>query len=106
MLRPILHILKIGGKLIEDPRKLKKALQLFCELEGYKILVHGGGKRASELLKQMNIEPKMHEGRRITDENTLEVVVMTYAGSINKNIVCRPTPMNPILIFSLGLKLL
>lgn len=87
MLRPILHILKIGGKLIEKPKKLQEALKLFNELEGYKILVHGGGKRASELLTQMGIKPKMHQGRRITDEETLEVVVMVYAGLLNKNIV-------------------
>ena len=50
-------------------------------------MVHGGGKRASELLKALQISPRMHEGRRITDEPTLEVVTMVYAGSINKRIV-------------------
>lgn len=94
MLRPILHILKIGGRLIENPDKLQEALQVFYQLDGYKILVHGGGKRASELLAQMGIQPKMHDGRRITDEATLEVVVMVYAGLINKRIVSQLQEMS------------
>jgi len=89
MFQPVLHILKIGGKLIEEPRMLQKVLEVFHQLEGYKILVHGGGKRADELLAQMGIKPQMHEGRRITDEATLDVVVMVYAGLINKKVVSR-----------------
>lgn len=85
--RPKLHILKIGGKLIEDPGRLNNVLANFSQLEGHKILVHGGGKRANQLCQQLSIEPKMIEGRRITDEPTLEIVTMVYAGLINKNIV-------------------
>lgn len=87
MFRPVLHILKIGGKLIEQPQKLEEVLKVFHQLEGYKALVHGGGKRADDLLKQMRIKPQMYEGRRLTDEQTLDVVVMVYAGLLNKKIV-------------------
>ena len=87
MSKPILHILKIGGKLIENPPRLERLLSDFTNLNGHKILVHGGGKRASQLCHALSIEPKMIEGRRITDEPTLEIVTMVYAGLINKNIV-------------------
>ncbi len=58
-------------------------------LEGYKILVHGGGKIASEVSASMGLEPKMSGGRRITDEQTLDVVTMVYAGLLNKKIVSK-----------------
>lgn len=82
-----LKIIKIGGNVIDNPEMLNQFLRDFGQIEGYKILVHGGGKKASKVLSAMGIEPKMVGGRRITDENTLEVVTMVYAGLINKQIV-------------------
>lgn len=82
-----LTIIKIGGKVINQAELLRKVLQDFSDLEGKKILVHGGGRKASEVLAQMNITPKMVAGRRITDAETLEVVAMVYAGLINKQVV-------------------
>lgn len=82
-----LTILKIGGKVLANPNKLQLLLQQFAAMEDKKILVHGGGKKASEVLQKMGITPKMHEGRRITDEATLEVAVMVYAGLMNKTVV-------------------
>ena len=82
-----LTILKIGGNIINDPALLAKILKDFSNLKEQKILVHGGGKRASALMRQMGIEPKLVEGRRITDAQTLEIVTMVYAGLINKKIV-------------------
>jgi acetylglutamate kinase len=82
-----LSIVKVGGKVIEEVNKLNQLLDAFSGLEGVKILVHGGGKKASELLLRLGIPPKMINGRRITDETTLEVVTMVYAGLINKKIV-------------------
>ena len=84
-----LHIIKIGGNVINDEASLSEFLKDFVYLSGKKILVHGGGKKASELLKSIGIEPKMVGGRRITDQATLEVVTMVYAGLINKNIVAQ-----------------
>lgn len=82
-----LNVLKIGGKLIEDEESLNALLEAFLNLKGAKILIHGGGKRATELLHQLEISPKMINGRRITDAATLEVVVMVYAGLLNKKMV-------------------
>jgi len=84
-----LHIYKIGGNLIEDETALQKFLKPFSQLTGPKILVHGGGKKASELLPKLGIAPKMVNGRRITDRATLDAVVMVYSGLVNKNIVAQ-----------------
>lgn len=82
-----LKIFKIGGGIIDDEIQLNRFLEDFSKVEGAKILVHGGGKGASNQLKRMGIEPKMVDGRRITDAETLEVVVGFYAGVTNKTIV-------------------
>lgn len=82
-----LSIVKIGGNVIEDKEELTKFLKLFAQLDGLKILVHGGGKKASEILKKMGIAPKIVDGRRITDAESLEVITMVYGGLTNKNIV-------------------
>ncbi|MEL6656197.1 MAG: acetylglutamate kinase [Bacteroidota bacterium] len=83
----MLHILKIGGNVLADSQQLGRALDIFASFEGPAILVHGGGRRASEILKAMGQTPQMINGRRITDEATLEVVTMVYAGSLNKQLV-------------------
>lgn len=82
-----LNIIKIGGNVVDNPAVLSAVLSDFAAIKLPKILVHGGGKIADVLLKKMNIEPKKIEGRRITDEATLDVVTMVYAGLINKKIV-------------------
>lgn len=82
-----LNIYKIGGNVIDDPQKLETFLDMFCHAREKKILVHGGGKLASELCQQLGIKVQMEEGRRITDSMTLRVAVMVYAGWINKNLV-------------------
>ncbi|WP_115460691.1 acetylglutamate kinase [Winogradskyella aurantiaca] len=82
-----LKIVKIGGNIIDNPQALSEFLELFSGLEGRKILVHGGGKLATQLAEQMNISVHMHEGRRITDAATLDLITMVYAGKINKAIV-------------------
>ena len=83
----LLTILKTGGNVIDNPPVLKAVLRNFAEWQGAKILVHGGGKIADRLMEQLGIVPKMIEGRRITDRETLNVVTMVYGGLINKNIV-------------------
>src|SRR5690606_34472135 len=82
-----LKIIKIGGNIIDDEKALQAFLQQFAQLKGSKLLVHGGGKLATQLSKTMNIEVKMVEGRRITDAETLDVITMVYGGKINKNII-------------------
>ena len=82
-----LFILKIGGKVIEEQALLGEALRAFTEQPGYKILIHGGGKKATDISSKLNIPAQMIHGRRVTDAATLEVAVMVYAGLANKTIV-------------------
>lgn len=84
-----LSIVKIGGNIIEDEAALNAFLKLFSKLEGKKILVHGGGKRATHIASKLGIASKMINGRRITDADTLEVITMVYGGLVNKNIVAK-----------------
>jgi acetylglutamate kinase len=84
-----LTVVKIGGNVIDNAPVLDDFLKKFTALAGKKILVHGGGKIATELSKKLGIAPKMVEGRRVTDAETLQVVTMVYGGLINKNIVAK-----------------
>ena len=77
----------MGGKIVEEEATLNQLLQDFLAIEGYKVLVHGGGRSATKLASQLGIESKMVNGRRITDAETLKVVTMVYGGLVNKNIV-------------------
>ena len=82
-----LTVIKVGGKIVEEEATLYKLLDDFAAIEGYKVLVHGGGRSATKLAAQLGIESKMVNGRRITDAETLKVVTMVYGGLVNKNIV-------------------
>ena len=84
-----LFVVKIGGNIIDDSNALENFLSHFAAIDQPKILVHGGGKLATETAATLNIPQQMVEGRRITDEATLKVVTMVYAGLINKNIVAK-----------------
>ena len=84
-----LTILKIGGNIIDNPAELKQFLSDFSKIDGYKVLVHGGGKSATKMAQSIGLVPQMIDGRRITNQPMLEVVVMIYAGEINKNIVAQ-----------------
>ncbi|RYG08018.1 MAG: acetylglutamate kinase [Chitinophagaceae bacterium] len=84
-----LTIIKIGGNVIDNSENLHQFLLDFTALPGDKILIHGGGKIATELSESLGIEAKMVEGRRITDIETLRIVTMVYAGLINKNMVAQ-----------------
>lgn len=82
-------VIKIGGNIIDDSKELKQFLTDFSKIEGYKVLVHGGGKSATKMAQSIGLVPQMIDGRRITDAPMLDVVVMIYAGHINKNIVAQ-----------------
>ncbi|MEM1136215.1 MAG: acetylglutamate kinase [Bacteroidota bacterium] len=84
-----LHIVKIGGNIIDNEESLKAFLKDFSNISGNKILVHGGGKSASKLSLQMGVTPKMIEGRRVTNAETLRIVTMMYAGWVSKSIVAQ-----------------
>jgi len=82
-----LTIVKVGGKIVEEPNSLKQLLSDFSKITGYKVLVHGGGRSATSLATKLGIESKMVNGRRITDKEMLKVVTMVYGGLVNKQIV-------------------
>ncbi|WP_411766619.1 acetylglutamate kinase [Winogradskyella sp. A3E31] len=82
-----LKIIKIGGNIIDDENAMNSFLKEFSKLEGPKLLVHGGGKLATRLANDMQVEVKMIDGRRITNAETLDIITMVYAGKINKSII-------------------
>ncbi len=84
-----LKLVKIGGNVIDNTEAFAQFLDVFAQEKGHKILVHGGGKIASKLCKDLGIPVQMVEGRRITDQATLEVITMVYAGLVNKKIVAQ-----------------
>ena len=82
-------VIKVGGAVVEDEAQLTQLLQDFSAIEGRKVLVHGGARRATKVAAQPGIETQMVNGRRITDASMLEVVTMVYGGLVNKNVVAR-----------------
>ncbi len=86
-MKPELKIVKIGGGIIDRAADLMEFVRLFACLNGPKILVHGGGKGASDLMKILGIVPQLVNGRRITDAAALDIVTMFYAGRTNKQLV-------------------
>lgn len=82
-----LTIIKVGGKIVENSESLNSLLKDFAAVEGKELLVHGGGRSATQMAARLGVETKMVDGRRITDEAMLEVVTMVYGGLVNKRIV-------------------
>lgn len=92
-MKKTLTIVKVGGKIVEDPASLSQLLDRFSKIEGLKMLVHGGGRTATDVAGQLGIETHMVNGRRITDAQMLRVVTMVYGGLVNKNIVSQFSAM-------------
>ena len=84
-----LTVIKIGGNVVDEPQKLAEFLLKLHKIDGPKILIHGGGKIASQISPKLGIEVKIVNGRRVTDEKTLRLVTAIYAGLINKQIVAK-----------------
>ena len=84
-----LTIVKVGGAVVEDETQLTQLLRDFSAISGPKVLIHGGGRRATQVAASLGIESKMVGGRRITDADMLSVVTMVYGGLVNKNLVAR-----------------
>ena len=82
-------VVKVGGAVVEDDAQLAQLLRDFSAIEGRKVLVHGGGRKATKMAERLGIETQMVNGRRITDAAMLEVVTMVYGGLVNKNLVAR-----------------
>lgn len=89
-----IKVIKIGGKVIDDEAKLDQFLQDFAQIDGGKILVHGGGKIASDVANKLGLESRMIDGRRITDSDMIDVVTMVYGGLVNKKLVAKLQALN------------
>jgi acetylglutamate kinase len=89
-----LSVIKIGGNIIDNEKQLKLFLNNFKQIDGLKILVHGGGKIATNISNSLKIKSKIIDGRRITNKSTLDIITMVYAGKINKNIVSNLQSIN------------
>ncbi len=82
-----LTLLKVGGKIVEEPDSLVRFLDDFAKIDGQKVLVHGGGRSATKIAERLGVETQMVNGRRITSAEMLQVVTMVYGGLVNKNVV-------------------
>ncbi len=89
-----LYIIKIGGNVLDNEEALGTFLSDFASIQEPKILIHGGGKIATKIGDQLGIVSKYHEGRRITDAATRDLVTMVYSGLINKQITARLQNLN------------
>lgn len=89
MTKKILHIVKIGGAVIDSEKMLGSFLEQFHKLEGLKLLIHGGGRIATDIGAKQGIEARMVDGRRVTDDQTVDLVTMVYGGLVNKKMVSR-----------------
>lgn len=84
-----LTVIKVGGAVVENDGSLDRLLRGFAAVEGRRVLVHGGGRRATAVAASLGIESRMVGGRRVTDGDMLDVVTMVYGGLVNKNVVAR-----------------
>jgi acetylglutamate kinase len=84
-----LFVIKIGGNVIDSEDSLRSFLKDFSAIEGKKILIHGGGKIATKIGEQLGLESKYINGRRITDDATIDLVTMVYGGLVNKKIIAQ-----------------
>lgn len=84
-----LFVIKIGGNIIDNKEALQSFLQSLALVRGKKILVHGGGKIATVIGDKLGIESKYINGRRITDDDTIDIVTMVYGGLINKQVTAK-----------------
>ncbi len=82
-----INIIKVGGAVVENPDTLQTLLDGFKRLEGMKILVHGGGRSATKMAERLGVQTTMIEGRRVTDDQMIDIVTMVYGGLVNKHIV-------------------
>lgn len=82
-----LTLIKVGGKIVEEPDTLRDLLEAFARISGHKVLVHGGGRSATKVASRLGVESVMVNGRRVTDAEMLKIVTMVYGGLVSKNIV-------------------
>src|SRR6478672_7705016 len=83
-------VIKFSGKVTEDHDRLISLCEELALLHqvGIRVcVIHGGGKQLSDLAEKMGVEQTIIEGRRVTDDETLEMAKMIFAGKINTDIL-------------------
>jgi acetylglutamate kinase len=88
--RDNIFVLKLGGEVLGDSEALDHVaaqVALLSSLGIRLVVVHGGGPQATALSRRMGIEPRIVNGRRVTDDAALEIAKMVYAGSLNVDLL-------------------
>ena len=85
----MIQVIKIGGGVLENEAQRDAFLRQFAAIEGPKVLVHGGGRLATTMAERLGVETHMIDGRRVTDKETLDIVMMVYGGLVNKQVVAQ-----------------
>ncbi|MEP7326883.1 MAG: acetylglutamate kinase [Gemmatimonadota bacterium] len=88
--RDNIFVLKLGGEVLGDADALDHVaaqIALLSSLGIKLVVVHGGGPQATALSRRLGVEPRMVNGRRVTDDAALEVAKMVYAGSLNVDLL-------------------
>ena len=85
----VLNIIKLGGRVIDDNVKLDMLLHTISLQDNPCIIIHGGGDQVSDLAQRLGIKSQFTNGRRVTDQASLELVTMVLAGMINKQMVAK-----------------
>ena len=85
----MIHVIKIGGGVLENEANRDAFLRQFAAIEGPKVLVHGGGRLATTMADRLGVQTQMIDGRRVTDQETLNIVTMVYGGLVNKQVVAQ-----------------
>ena len=85
----MIHVIKIGGGVLENEANRDAFLRQFAAIEGSKVLVHGGGRLATTMADRLGVQTQMIDGRRVTDQETLNIVTMVYGGLVNKQVVAQ-----------------
>lgn len=83
-------VIKVGGEIAANQAALDSLAQdisLLTHVNIRIVLVHGGGPQATHLSRKLGLEPKLVQGRRVTDEETLAVAKMVFAGQVNVDIL-------------------
>ena len=100
-------VVKYGGNALAGAAPGADPLELFCtdivlmHLVGVKVVVvHGGGPQISDLMRRLGKEPRFVDGRRVTDEETIDIVRMALVGKVNREIVAAMNRHGP---YSVGL---
>lgn len=88
--RDKVFVVKVGGEIAKTPAALDlfaKDVAMLNQLGIRIIVIHGGGPQLDEVSDKMGVKPEKIAGRRITDDATLEMAKMVFAGSINTDIL-------------------